>query len=272
MRLSQIVVYPVKSCAGIPVNEWDLDDRGLRYDRSFMVVDAAGTFLTQREYPALALIQPQFHGEELLIRSPTGEHVNLPLDPDGGSQRSVTVWEHSGPALDVGDEAAALISGLVGADVRVVTFADDHDRTVSDTHTDPGRPLGFADGYPLLITGEASLADLNSRLPQPLPMNRFRPNLVVSGSGPFAEDRWLRIRVGDVEIDVVKPCIRCTITTVDQSLGERAGAEPLRVLGTFRRAERGVMFGQNAAHRCVGRLRVGDPVGVVSLRTEDPSE
>ena len=271
MRLSQIVVYPVKSCAGISVPEWDLDDRGLRYDRSFMVVDASGSFLTQRESPALALIQPHFHGEELVLRSPTGECVSLPLQPHEGSHTSVTVWEHTGPALDVGDEAATLMSRLLGADVRVVAVADEHDRTVSGTYTDPGRPLGFADGYPLLIAGEESLADLNARLAQPLPMNRFRPNLVVSGSRPFAEDRWLGIRVGDVEIDVVKPCTRCTITTVDQSLGERTGSEPLRTLGTFRRAKRGVMFGQNAVHRRMGRLRVGDPIEVVSQRTENPS-
>ena len=259
MHVSRLVVYPVKSCAGVSVDSWDLDSRGLRHDRSFMVVDADGRFLTQREQPRLALIRPQVIGAELILRVDDVGSVGVPLQPTG-PRTAATVWEYTGPAIDTGDRAADLISTHLGVPARLVAMPLDHARTADPHYAPPGRPVSFADGFPLLLVGEASLDDLNSRLAEPLPMDRFRPNVVIAGSLPFAEDQWTHIRIGEVPVDVVKPCTRCTITTVDQATGVLAGAEPLRTLGTFRRADRGVVFGQNAVHRHSGTLTVGAPV------------
>jgi hypothetical protein len=173
----------------------------------------------------------------------------------------VTVWDDSVVASDQGDAAATLLSDHLGQPCRLVRV--DEARIADQAYAAPGTVVGFADGFPLLLITDASLGALNGRLPMPLPIDRFRPNLVVSGAEPFAEDGWRRIRIGDIELDVVKPCARCTITTVDQATGRRDGAEPLRALGTFRRGRRGVLFGQNLVHRSQGLLRVGDPVEVL---------
>lgn len=225
-----------------------------------MVVDPAGRFLTQREYPRLAVLRPAIEGDTLMLSVPGGQCATVPLVlPPGTARMSVQVWEHSGPAGDAGDEVAELISEHLDTQARLVGLVPDHDRS-TDPRYAPGGQVGFADGFPLLIIGEASLAALNDRLVKPLPMNRFRPNIVVADIPAFAEDRWQRITIGDVSVSVVKPCVRCTITTVDQATGVRTGAEPLRALGTFRRGERGVLFGQNAVTLSSGSISVGDPV------------
>lgn len=302
VRLSQIVVYPIKSGAGISAQQWPLLDRGLAHDRSFMVVDAAtGSFLTQRECPALALVRPvivideapsvideapSVVGEPSADETPTadgaakagptpmaggtldvvvgGDQVTVPLQlPPHSPVVSVSVWEHDGPALDAGDQVADLLSTHLGRAVRMVGLAPDHQRAADANFAPRTAPVSFTDGFPLLITAESSLADLNDRLPEALPMNRFRPNLVITDSQSYAEDGWSSIKVGDVDIDLVKPCARCAITTVDQQTGVRSGGEPLRALATYRRGERGVLFGQNAVHRTNGTLRVGDAVTAV---------
>lgn len=256
MELSEIRVYPVKSGAGLSVPAWALDERGLAHDREYMVVDAGGRFLTQREHPQLALVRPVL-GPALRITTPDGTAVERP-----GDRVWVGVWEHTGPAIDCGDEAADLLGALLHRPVRLVRLVGDHGRRTGRGDA----PVGFADGYPLLITTTASLAALNSRLDDPLPMDRFRPNLVIDGCEPFDEDGWGVITVGPVDIDVVKPCTRCAITRVDQATGLRSGHEPLAALATFRRMDGGVAFGQNAIHRGPGVLRVGDPVSVQAPR------
>jgi hypothetical protein len=227
----------------------DLDDRGIVGDREYMVVDGDGRFLTQREAPQLALVS----WREPEVVTPVGAAAVEP-----GVRREVTVWDYSGPAVDCGEAAAALLSDYLHRPCRLVRTPPDHSRRSDDGRTG----VGFADGYPLLLIGEASLADLNMRLPEPLPMNRFRPNVVVSGSGPFAEDSWGHIRLGDVPAQIVKPCTRCAITRVDQATGIRGDGEPLRTLGTFRKVKGGVIFGQNVVHRAPGTLRVGDEVSL----------
>lgn len=254
--VSGLHVYPVKSGTGMDVDQWPLDARGLAHDRQYMVVDADGTFLTQRECPRLALLVAHL-GERLRITTPDGG-----ADVQAGRPVEVRVWEHTGPALDCGDDAAELIETLLGRPARLVKISPEHARTSGRGDA----PVGFADGYPLLITTTASLADLNSRLAEPLPMARFRPNVVVDGSDPFDEDDWSRITIGDVPVDVVKPCTRCAITRVDPATGQRTGPEPLRTLATFRRIGGGVAFGQNAIHRAGGVLRVGDRVAVRERR------
>jgi uncharacterized protein YcbX len=259
VQLADLLVYPVKSAAGISAAAWPLDERGLWLDRSFMVVRAGtGEFVTQRQVPALALLRPALHHPLLQLRTPHGS-VEVPIQADG-PLRAVRVWEHAGPARDCGDQAAELLSELAGCAVRLVGLHHAYDRIAETAHAGPGVAVSFSDGYPLLVIAQASLDALNARLPEPLPMNRFRPNLVLAGTEPFAEDGWSQLRIGAIRIDLVKPCTRCAITTVDQRTGRRSGVEPLRALGTFRRGPRGVEFGQNAVHRSPGTLRVGDPV------------
>lgn len=257
VRVSELNVYPIKSAAGMSVASWALDRTGMTGDRAYMVVDADGRFLTQREEPRLALVHP-VPGEPLAVHTPAGSAVVVP-----GARTTVTVWEYTGPALDCGDEVAELLSEHLQRPCRLVTVPEDHNRPTSLG----GGAVAFSDGYPLLIASESSLRDLNSRLANPLPMNRFRPNVVVSGAPAFDEDRWLRIEVAGIGIDIVKPCSRCVITRVDQATGVRGDLEPLRTLATFRRAPGGVMFGQNAVHRTVGQLAVGAAVRVVERRS-----
>jgi hypothetical protein len=264
-RLAALVVYPVKSCAGIEVRNWAVDERGLQHDRSFMVVDAGtGAFLSQRVHPSLALVRPALAHGMLLLQTPIGQAaIDLAA---AASTRLVQVWEHRGPARDCGDAAAELLSAHLRRPVRLVALPPEHAREADPGYAGPGVPVGFSDGYPLLVIGQASLDDLNRRLQRPLPLNRFRPNLVITGAAPFAEDGWSSIRIGGIDIDLVKPCTRCAITTVDQATGLRDGGEPLAALAGFRRGPRGVEFGQNAVHRGQGMLRVGDQVFITGLK------
>jgi uncharacterized protein YcbX len=265
VHLSALTSYPVKSARGIALPTGEVDATGLGHDRSFMVVTRDGTYLTQRELPRLALVHTAFQGDDLVMGLPSGEDLRIGLTRAKGVPIPVRVWDDHTVALDQGDDAADLLTAHLGVACRLVR-KDPAAIRPADADYAPGAEVSFVDGFPFLLTTEASLADLNARLPRPLPMERFRPNLVVTGSEPFAEDDWRVIRIGDVVFDVVKPCARCAITTVDQQTGKRDGAEPLRTLGTFRRGRKGVLFGQNLAHRRQGTLRVGDEVVVLERR------
>lgn len=265
VRLTGIYRYPVKSCRGVAVPEAEVDRRGLAGDREFMVVDTAGRFLTQRELARLALIAPRRAEATLTLTAP--RIGPLTIEPtDTGPAREVTVWRDVCDAVDQGDEAADWLGSFLNVPCRLVRLAPAFRRGLDPTFVSwSGGEVGFADGFPFLIVAEESLAELNRRLPEPLPMNRFRPNLVVAGCPAFAEDGWLRIRVGEVELSIVKPCARCAITTTDQASAVR-GKEPLRTLAGFRNVPgRGVMFAQNAVHRNTGRLRLGDTVEVLDV-------
>lgn len=266
MHLSELHVYPVKSCHGIDPARWDLDAFGLRHDRGWMVVDEAGRFLTQRELPRLAVVTTAIDGERVVLRAPGRADLALPLAGTRPADVQIEVWRHEGPATDGGDAAARWMSEHLGRPVRLVATPREHARPVSRDWFAGDARTGFSDGYPLLLISEGSLEDLNARLAKPLPMERFRPNLVVGGAAPYEEDLWKRVRIGDVELAVVKPCSRCTITTTDQQTGARDGTEPLRTLATYRKTELGVLFGQNVVHLASGTLEVGAPVEVLERR------
>lgn len=262
LRLSSLHVYPVKSCGGFSPPEWDVDHFGLRHDRRWMVVTLDGDFVTQREQPRLALVRPELTGDALVLRAPGMPELAVPLIPSGRERVKVQVWDDITEAVPVSPEAAQWLSRFLGQLVRLVWMPSDVIRP-----TDPAYALGhrvsFADGFGFLLISEASLGELNRRLERPLPMNRFRPNLVVSGSEPFAEDGWRELRLGTLELTVVKPCARCVTTTTDQETAER-GVEPLRTLAIFRKRNGKVLFGQNLVHRGSGRLAAGSVVQVVA--------
>jgi uncharacterized protein len=262
MRLTAINFYPVKSCRGLALDEARLDARGIVHDRSFMVVDVEGRFMTQREYPRLCLIATRLDGDLLCFSAEGTSALQVPVQRDG-ARCSVIVWRDACLAVDQGVEAARWLTEFLGTSARLVRMADDYVRQVDQAYAPRvADQTGFADAFPLLLLSTASLTDLNSRLEQPLPMNRFRPNLVISGCEPYAEDGWRRIRIGALEFHVVKPCSRCAITTTDQVSAVR-DKEPLRTLATYRKRGTEVFFGQNVIHAGPGFVRVGDPVEIL---------
>lgn len=266
MQVSEVNVYPIKSCAGTALHEARIDARGFVNDRRWLVVNEQGRFQTQREIARMALVKPHVDELSLTLTAPEMEAFELAAD-EGGQRVEVVIWKDSGVgAIDQGDAAAEWLSTFLKRKVRLVRFADDYFRQVSQQYAPrESDQVGFADGYPFLFISEASLADLNTRLAEPLPMNRFRPNIVISGTEPYAEDTWKVVRIGEVEFDVVKPCARCAITTTDQTTAKR-GKEPLATLATYRNEERGAMFGQNVIHRSAGTIKVGMPLEVLEYR------
>jgi uncharacterized protein YcbX len=262
-QLTGLTVYPIKAAGGIPVNDWEVDEFGLRYDRRWMVVDRSGEFLTQRSHPSLALIRPSIHDGSLRIDAPGMRSLELPLEPSTSTSVDVRVWKDTCPAAWLGEPAASWFSEFLKSTCGLVYMTSETIRPADPTYAPGDTRVSFADAFPFLLISEESLADLNRRLADPLPMNRFRPNLVVAGVVPYAEDRWERIEINGIGIRVVKPCARCVVTTTDQLTTER-GKEPLRTLATYRSIGGKVMFGQNAVHEQAGRLRLGDPVVVTA--------
>ncbi|QIB64847.1 MOSC domain-containing protein [Kineobactrum salinum] len=260
--VSELSLYPVKSCSGHQVETFALDRFGPAGDRRWMITDPDGRFLTQREYPRLALVRVAVQAGGGLHLTNGSSTCEVALPATGAVSRRVDVWGDQVQALDAGDAAAAWLSRHLDTPCRLVYMPQDSKRPVDPAFADAGQTVSFADAFPLLLISRASLDDLNSRLPQPVPMNRFRPNLVVGGCEPFAEDSWRRIRVGSVEFDVVKACQRCSIPSIDQATAERDGSIN-RVLASYRRFDRKILFGQNLLYSGGGRIAVGDPVTIL---------
>ena len=258
-----LFVYPVKSCRGLAVEGAEIDALGFRNDRRWMVVDEDGRFLTQRTVPLLATIRVGLSDGRLSLRSSGWNDLELDAFSDDALAEPVTVWRDTVDALSVGEEADAWLASVLGRPARLVWMPPASVRPAKRDPAGTSPRISFADAYPFLVVSRESLDDLNARLGRPLPMNRFRPNIVVEGAGPFAEDGWTRFRIGAVEFDVAGPCARCATTTTDQETGAR-GVEPLRTLATFRRHGNEVMFGQNAIHRGPGEIRVGMPMEVIA--------
>jgi uncharacterized protein YcbX len=260
VRVTGLFYYPVKSCRGIAVDAVTLDRRGIVDDRRLMIVDEWGRFVSQRSHRLLALVEARLDGDSLSLSAPNMSPLTISVAKQG-STKTVTIWYDECESVDQGRDAAAWFSELLAAPMSLVRMSDSFVRGVDAQYavrsTDQ---VGFADGYPLLVISEESLDDLNSRLERPVAMNRFRPNIVVRGGGAFAEDRWRRVRFGEVTAAIVKPCARCSTTTVDQDTAVR-GKEPLRTLAGYRYdPERDVLFGQNVIHSSAGTIRVGDVV------------
>ena len=265
MRLAALYRYPLKSCAPLPCEAAEVEPRGLAHDRRWMVVDADGRFLTGRQLATMTLIRAQPEPEGALVLSAPGHGALHVAPPAAGVRLRVRVWDSTVDARPAGREADDWLSAVLGRPLRLVHMDEGARRPVDARYAQPGDEVSFADGFPLLLISQAALDHLNTRLARPVAITRFRPNLVVDGCAPHAEDGWRRIRIGTVEFDVVKPCVRCVFTTVDPERGERdPDGEPLRTLLTYRRTPKGVTFGQNLIPRGTGTLRIGDPVTVLA--------
>lgn len=262
-KVSALTIYPIKSLGGISIDEARVVDRGFELDRRYLLVDERGDFITQRDHARLAPMRTRVADGRLWCHGPEGDALELPLQVAEEPRVRVRVWRSTCDALAVDARADAWFSDHLAIACRLVYMPDSERREIEAPHGRQGEVVSFADGFPFLLIEQASLDDLNGRLERPLPMNRFRPNIVVEGTEPFEADEWKRIRVGEVTFRVAKPCARCVVTTTDQETGTR-GVEPLRALATFRRGPNGgVLFGQNLVQESRGTVRVGDEVEVL---------
>jgi uncharacterized protein YcbX len=260
LTVQSLHVYPVKSLRGVALSEAHVERRGLRHDRRWMLVDAAGRYVSQREEPRLSLVDVALDeaARRLVVRAPGEGELEVPFEPRG-PRREVQIWRDRVAAASVSAEASSFFSRYLAQPVDLVFMPDDVERAVNARYGRAGDVVGFADAFPFLLTNTASLDELCARMGRAIPMARFRPNIVVTGAPAFAEDAWKTLRMGGIGFRVVKPCERCTIPTVDIETGER-GKEPLATLATFRKTGAKVYFGQNLAHDAEGLLRVGDAV------------
>jgi len=266
MNVTQLFIYPVKSLRGIAVPAADVDALGFVGDRRFLVVDANNQFLTQRTLPRMALIETALSAQDLILRAPHGGSCAVPLRAsEPAALLSVRIWKSEGLlAEDCGVEVAVWLSDFLRHPCKLVRIGENFVRPVlKPDQARVGDVVNFADAHPFMILSEASLADLNARLDEPLPVNRFRPSFVVDGCDAFAEDTWKRFRIGHVNFRTAGPCARCIITTTNQLTAER-GKEPLTTLARYRRDPEDptdVNFGQNVIHETKsGTVRVDDAV------------
>ncbi|HEX6279617.1 MAG TPA: MOSC N-terminal beta barrel domain-containing protein [Pyrinomonadaceae bacterium] len=292
MQISEINIYPIKSLKGISLESSPVEKRGLRFDRRWMLTDREGMFFTQRETPKMATVTVRVNGNGLIASADGFEAVNIPHEPDRGERQRVVVWQSEVDAIAYGGIVSEWFSDVLERNCQLVLMPETSERHVNERFDTGQDIVSFADGFPLLLIGEGSLAELNERLHDryrdeefgeklPLPINRFRPNLVVQGSDPFEEDLWAKIRVGEATFRVVKPCARCVVTTVDQARGEFDGKEPLKTLATFRTAKdvfpevfrsfnhspNAVLLGENLIPENPGVVvNVGDEVVVIERR------
>ncbi len=264
-RVTELIVYPVKSCAGISLQESDIDGMGLRYDRRWMLVTPKGDFLSQRKIPKMALIKTALDDAGNLTLSMQGQG-DLDVPEASDAAMPVTIWNDRVEARLVGDQCDRWLTRALGVDCHLVYITDDVVRQCDLEYAREGDRTGFSDGFPMLLISEPSLDDLNIRLQkrsvEKVDMRRFRPNIVVSGCEPYAEDSWENFMIADTPMRAVKPCSRCPIPTVDPDTGERSGAEPIATLSTYRKQGHKVFFGMNVIHQQQGRIRVGDELGI----------
>jgi uncharacterized protein YcbX len=244
LKLTEIWIYPVKSLGGIRLKSAKVFEKGLEFDRRWMLVDRDNDFMTQRIYPKMALFKLSMSQDQLSINYKSD---SIPLVPANSSNLTLTkavVWDDEVEVAEVSDEHNRWISERLGVSCRLVSFPENNSRPVDLKYQLNHEHVSLADAYPFLIVGEQSLADLNSRLKEQLPMNRFRPNFVFSGGKAYEEDTWKHFAIGKNKFAAVKPCARCVLTTVNQDTGEK-GVEPLLTLSKYRKQDNKVLFGQN---------------------------
>jgi uncharacterized protein len=273
MKVTALYRYPVKSLRGTLLRQSLVDRIGLHGDRRWMVVNADGKFQTIRELPVMTQIEvtqlDDGQGDGLII-SHSGHSVTVPV-PTATVARRVRVWSDDVEAVSADAAAGQFLSKVLGLPVELVYLARPDARPVDPDFGQPGDATSFADGFPVLLTNTMSLNDLNSRLASKVEMRRFRPNLVISGAPPWAEDTWRRIRIGDVTFRIAKPCARCVVTTRDPDTGVQTDPrEPLKTLGSYHRAANGgIIFGQNMIPDLPGTIRIGDTVEVLAAGTSN---
>jgi len=261
IEVSQLFIYPAKSMGHIALDASAVDRFGLHNDRRWMLVDNQGVYITQRQYPRMCLISASLMGNQLVLQAPEMPVIRVAeAKPD--QTVSVKVWNDQCKAYDCGEAIAQWLSEFMAIKCRLVYFPENENRRVDQGYARPEEHTAFSDGFPILLISQASLDDLNSRLETPVPMTRFRPNLVISGCEAFAEDKWKTLKTGNLVLRVVKPCSRCGIPGIDTETGEK-GKEPLLTLSQYRREDNKIFFGQNVIANNTGQLEIGMPVEIL---------
>ena len=260
LTLSEIYIYPVKSLGGISVDTAIAEERGLQYDRRYLLVDETGIFITQRDYPMLALLKLSFTENGFnVLNTKNSSHTIIPFESDSKKNVTITIWDDVCNAVQVNQDLDNWFSNALDKKVSLVYMHDDEKRIVEKTYINEDHIVSFADAYPFLIIGKSSLDDLNTRLVNPIPMNRFRPNLVFTGGNAYEEDNWKDFKIGNAEFKAVKPCARCVITTTNQNTAERS-AEPLKTLANYRKVNNKIMFGMNVVCNKTGVVSVNQTI------------
>ncbi len=257
LQVASLHIYPIKSCRGIDLLSAEVHPTGFAWDRRWMLVDPAGTFLSQRTVPRMATIDVVVGIEALRVSAPGMEDLEVPLEPGSGELVPAMIWDDQILVHAVGRDADLWFTEVLGVPCRLVRQPERPGRTVDQRYGTVEDHVSLADAFPVLVTTVASLADLNRRMKDPVPMNRFRPNIVVRGSAPYAEDTWKTITGPDLTLRIVKPCARCQIVTKDQRTG-LGSDEPLRTLSTYRQRDQKTLFGQNAIPQEPGSIRVDE--------------
>jgi hypothetical protein len=268
ITVRDLFIYPVKSARGIAVDE--ANDRRFRPSptAASMVVDEESRFLTQRKYPQMALIDVRIErggspgADRLVLEAPDAGGIAVPLRPEGGERRTVDVWGDRCEALSMGPEARRFFERILGIPSDLVYMPDETARLVNPAYSTPGAKVSFVDAYPYHLIAEASLGELNAHLKEPVPMNRFRPNIVIEGCEPYAEDGFRAVSIGEVPFRATELCPRCVLITVDQATGVK-GNEPLATLTKLRKQGHGVPFGQYLIQQGSGVVRRGDKVALL---------
>lgn len=270
MRVASLHIHPVKGMRALDVDRARVEARGFRHDRRWLAVDAVGVFLTQRSHPHMATMNAALSPNGLKISADGFGEFEI-AEPSGAARRRVVVWNAEIDAAATSSAASAFLSDLIGEEAHLVFMDERALRLKASIWTPSPVPVSFADAFPILATTTGSLRALNEDIARrggaPVPMARFRPNVVIDCDEPWAEDRWGQLKIGDVVLDLVKPSDRCIVTTTDQRTGERKGKEPLAALARIHPSTdpriNGVIFGENAAPRALGEIAVGDEVVII---------
>lgn len=266
MHVQDIYIYPVKSLGGIRCREASALQRGFQHDRRLMLIDKAGNFITQRVYHQLALLSASLQGEGVLVsHKQTRQELLIPFETKTRSEITVSIWDDVVRAVSVSPEADEWFSLFLGKRCRLVYMPESGHRAVDQRYAEHDEQVSFADAFPFLLIGQGSLDDLNARLDEPVPMNRFRPNLVIGKTEAFEEDSWAKIQIGEVEFKVAKPCARCVLTTVNQDTGNK-GKEPLLTLSKYRKSNNKILFGQNLIALNEGTITENDKVTILARK------
>ncbi len=266
MKLSEIWIYPVKSLGGIRLTTAQVEGRGLKYDRRWLIVDEDGQFLTQRVHPKMALINVALTDSGLLLTSRIDRaEIHIPFTPVSAKTITVKIWADTTSAVTVCDEADIWLSKQLSQQVQLVFMPDSVERKVDPRYASHDENVSFADGYPFMMISQSALDHLNEQLAMPITMKRFRPNFVVTGTAPHAEDNWTSFKVGNIEFEIVKPCSRCIMITIDPETAAQ-GQEPLKTLTGYRRINNKIQFGQNVVTQQSGTIAENDEVIVLAVK------
>jgi uncharacterized protein YcbX len=267
LRLTEIWIYPVKSLGGIRLGSSNVLGKGLEFDRRYMLMDLSGTALTQRQHPSMALFRSSLSKHDVLI-SYNGQSITIPLNPSStGSTLQAKIWDDLVTVRELSPLHSEWFSVQLKFPCKLVFFPEENARPVDPHYSVNGEHVSLADAYPILVIGRSSLDDLNSRLHVPLPMNRFRPNIVFEGGDAYAEDQWKLFSIGTGKFAGIKPCARCIIPTINQDNAQK-GTEPLKTLSSYRSRNNKIYFGQNVVVLAAGKISEGDIIQVSTITTQ----